>query len=69
VVLVAMKYCLLLMTARQLSRLSEAYTAEEFCHHILPVIVGNLAKDQVATVRQAAIEAVSFLVIFYSSIT
>jgi len=46
---------------RQLSRLYEAYTVDEFCQHILPVIIANLAKDQVAKVRQAAIEAVSFL--------
>jgi len=52
---------LVVYDCRQLSRLSEAYTADEFCRHILPVIIGNLAKDQVAAVRQAAVEAVSFL--------
>ena len=49
------------MIVRQLLRLYEAYTADEFCEHILPVVIGNLAKDQVAKVRQAATEVVSFL--------
>ena len=45
---------------RQLSRLYEAYTVDEFCRHILPVIIGTLAKDKVAKVRQASVEVVSF---------
>ena len=49
------------MIVRQLLRLYEAYTADEFCEHILPVVMGNLAKDRVAKVRQTAIEVVGFL--------
>ena len=50
---------MLSMVARQLFRLYEAYTVDEYCSHILPVIVGTLAKDRVAKVRQAAVEVVS----------
>jgi len=53
------------MIARQLLQLCKAYNMDEFCRHVLPLLVDNLAKDQVATVRQAAVEVVSWLVILY----
>ena len=51
--------------ARLLLQLYEVYTVDEFCHHILPVLVENLAKDQVAEVRLAAVQVVSCSVILH----
>ena len=50
------------VTVRQLLGLYEAYTVDEYCRYVLPVVVGKLATDQVAAVRQAAVQVVSCFV-------
>ena len=45
--------------ARLMLQLYRAYTVDDFCHYILPVLIENLAKDHVAEVRLAAVEVVS----------
>jgi len=44
---------------RQLLRLLEAYTVDEFFQHVVSVVVESLGKDRVAEVRRAAAEVVS----------
>jgi len=46
--------------ARLMLQLYKAYTVDEFCRHILPMLVENLAKDHVAEVRLAAVKVVSY---------